>query len=82
MNTNSTVFQEYSDINSQVRALGQKYMGIRPQAHIGESFKDTSIQPDKGGHPLPVSNFLNAQCMLFQASELSDAGLTIFYRLL
>ena len=56
--------QEYSDINSQVRALGQKYMGIRPKAHIEELFKDTSIQPDKGGHPLPVSNFLNAQCMV------------------
>ncbi|KAI9773401.1 MAG: Vacuolar protease A [Geoglossum simile] len=52
---------EYSDINSQVRALGQKYMGIRPQAHIGELFKDAPIQPDKAGHPLPVSNFLNAQ---------------------
>jgi hypothetical protein len=67
------VFQEYSDINSQVRALGQKYMGIRPQAHIGELFKGASIQPDTDGHPLPVSNFLNAQCMLFGAPQLSGA---------
>ena len=70
MDTNAIVFQEYSDISSQVRALGQKYMGNRPNAHMGGSFKDASIQPDKGGHQLPVDNFLNAQCMLFEASGI------------
>jgi saccharopepsin len=40
--------------------LGQKYMGIRPQWNKEEMFKDTSIKPD-AGHPVPVSNFLNAQ---------------------
>ena len=44
-----------------MHALGQKYMGIRPQGHVDEMFKETSIKPEKGGHPVPVSNFLNAQ---------------------
>jgi saccharopepsin len=38
-------------------------MGIRPQVHNEEVFRDMSIHPDKGGHPVPVNNFLNAQCM-------------------
>ena len=49
------------DINSHVKALGQKYMGIRPQVHRDEMFRDTSLHADEG-HPVPVSNFLNAQC--------------------
>ena len=49
------------DINSHVKALGQKYMGVRPQAHRDEMFRDASIRPDDG-HAVPVSNFLNAQC--------------------
>ena len=52
------------DIDSQVKALGQKYMGIRPQGHKDEMFRDTSLHVD-GAHPVPVSNFLNAQCMAF-----------------
>lgn len=45
-----------------MQALGQKYMGVRPQGHIDEMFRDTSIKPEKGhGHPVAVSNFLNAQ---------------------
>jgi len=51
---------EKMDINSHVKALGQKYMGVRPQAHRDEMFRDTSIRPDDG-HAVPVSNFLNAQ---------------------
>ncbi|MCJ1386586.1 Vacuolar protease A [Xylographa soralifera] len=51
---------ETMDINSQVKALGQKYMGIRPQGHRDEMFRDTSLHVD-GAHPVPVSNFLNAQ---------------------
>jgi saccharopepsin len=50
-----------ADIDTHVRHLGQKYMGIRPQMHANEVFRDTSIHPDKDGHPVPVSNFLNAQ---------------------
>ncbi|KAL2354332.1 putative vacuolar protease A [Cryomyces antarcticus] len=51
---------EHTTINEQMKALGQKYMGIRPQGHADEMFKDTSIHLD-GGHPVPVNNFLNAQ---------------------
>jgi saccharopepsin len=54
------------DINSQLQALGQKYMGVRPTNHMDEMFKETSIHVDKDGHPVPVSNFLNAQCKLVQ----------------
>merc|ERR1712230_56717 len=36
-------------------------MGIRPQSHADEMFKETSIHEDKAGHSVPVSNFLNAQ---------------------
>ena len=41
--------------------LGQKYMGVRPQSRFDEMFRDTSIHPEKGGHHVGVSNFLNAQ---------------------
>jgi len=43
-----------------VRGLGQKYMGVRPRAHAEELFKQESLHAEKG-HPVPVSNFLNAQ---------------------
>jgi hypothetical protein len=38
-------------------------MGLRPKGsnHIDEMFRDTSLKTD-GNHPVPVSNFLNAQC--------------------
>jgi saccharopepsin len=35
-------------------------MGIRPQTHIEEMFQDNRYKGDKA-HPVPVSNFLNAQ---------------------
>lgn len=52
---------EKIDINTHVKALGQKYMGIRPQQHKEEMFRDTSIHAGGDNHPVPVSNFLNAQ---------------------
>ncbi|KAL8998464.1 MAG: hypothetical protein Q9169_002501 [Polycauliona sp. 2 TL-2023] len=52
---------EHGDIATHARALGQKYMGVRPQTHLDEMFRDTSIHQDKDSHPVPVSNFLNAQ---------------------
>jgi saccharopepsin len=45
-----------------MQALGQKYMGVRPQKHADEMFKETSMHAE-AGHPVAVSNFLNAQCM-------------------
>jgi len=52
---------EYANINTQMKHLGQKYMGIRPEQHKEEMFKDTSVHDLKDFHPVPVSNFLNAQ---------------------
>ncbi|KAK4982938.1 aspartic proteinase precursor [Elasticomyces elasticus] len=51
---------ENANIGDHLHALGQKYMGIRPQGHADEMFKETSIKPESG-HPVAVSNFLNAQ---------------------
>ena len=51
---------ENANIGDHMQALGQKYMGIRPQRHMEEMFKDASMRPTKG-HPVPVDNFLNAQ---------------------
>jgi saccharopepsin len=51
-----------ANIDTHVKHLGQKYMGIRPQSHIAEMFKDTAIHDQKDDHTVPVSNFLNAQC--------------------
>lgn len=50
-----------ANIDTHVKHLGQKYMGIRPQSHIDEMFKDTAVPDTKGDHSVPVSNFLNAQ---------------------
>jgi len=48
------------DIHTHMRALGQKYMGVRPERINEEMFKTEEVSVD-GGHPVPVSNFLNAQ---------------------
>ena len=53
--------QEAANIGDHMQALGQKYMGVRPQKHADEMFKETSFHPESG-HPVAVSNFLNAQC--------------------
>jgi len=50
-----------ANIDTHVKHLGQKYMGIKPQSHVDEMFKETSIHTGGGGHGVPVSNFLNAQ---------------------
>ncbi|KAI4165072.1 MAG: hypothetical protein LQ342_001349 [Letrouitia transgressa] len=52
---------EHADIATHARALGQKYMGVRPQNHIDEMFKETSVHLEDDGHLVPISNFLNAQ---------------------
>lgn len=51
-----------ANIDTHVKHLGQKYMGIRPQSHADEMFKETSIHEEGSDHTVPVSNFLNAQC--------------------
>ncbi|ODH53517.1 vacuolar protease A [Paracoccidioides brasiliensis] len=50
---------DHANIETQVKALGQKYMGVRPSQHFNEMFKDTSKA--SGGHSVLVDNFLNAQ---------------------
>ena len=57
---------EHADIATQANSLykkyaGQRTMGIRPDSHKEEMFKETSIHLNQD-HPVPVSNFLNAQC--------------------
>lgn len=55
--------QEKYSMQDHARALGQKYLGVKPQGnHLDEMFRDTTYRGD-GNHPVPVSNFLNAQCM-------------------
>lgn len=50
-------------VEAQVQQLGQKYMGS-PRAgvrdHRDAVFNTNVVRPE-GGHPVPVSNFLNAQ---------------------
>lgn len=36
-------------------------MGIRPDGHADFMFNGKTPQA-QGGHPVPVSNFMNAQC--------------------
>jgi len=49
-----------ANIGRHAKALGQKYMGIRPEGHREHMFKDTTFKGD-GEHAVPISNFLNAQ---------------------
>lgn len=60
---------EYGDIATHAKSLALKYAGQNvmhhyPKQRVEEIFKDTSIHDSKAGHPISVSNFLNAQCRL------------------
>jgi hypothetical protein len=48
----------------QVQALGQKYMGMSGSSHLDDVFRAHNHADANKGHPVPVSNFLNAQCKL------------------
>jgi len=50
---------QYANIQQQVASLGQKYMALKPESHVEQVFKAPYIAD--GAHPVPVSNFLNAQ---------------------
>jgi len=56
--------QESVPIDVQVQHLGQKYMGVRPQSHTDAVFNGMKVDA-KGNHPVPISNFMNAQCRDF-----------------
>ncbi|ETS75443.1 Vacuolar protease A [Pestalotiopsis fici W106-1] len=47
-------------IDLQMKGLGQKYMGGRPESHAQAMFSESSVHADKN-HPVPISNFMNAQ---------------------
>ncbi|KAK9777619.1 putative Peptidase A1 domain-containing protein [Seiridium cardinale] len=47
-------------IDLQMKGLGQKYMGARPDSHSQAMFSESSVHADKN-HPVPISNFMNAQ---------------------
>lgn len=51
----------HHDIATQVKHLGQKYMGVRPSKHEEELYKIQDVDADGSGHTIPVNNFLNAQ---------------------
>jgi len=49
-----------NDITTQMKHLGQKYLGIRPDKMEKEMFKTQDFDMT-GGHVVPINNFLNAQ---------------------
>ncbi|KAJ2981294.1 hypothetical protein NQ176_g2110 [Zarea fungicola] len=49
-----------SSFEAQAHALGQKYLGARPASRADILF-NTKVAESKDGHPVPVSNFANAQ---------------------
>lgn len=69
---------KHADITTHAKSLykkysGQRFMGIRPETHQDTMFRDTSVHMDQD-HPVPVSNFLNAQCS-FSSTTLSVRNL-------
>jgi len=50
---------ENSNMADHAKALGQKYMGVRPPK-VSDMFKHTSIDLEKD-HDVPIENFMNAQ---------------------
>lgn len=60
---------EHADIATHAKSLYNKYSGqtamsTPPLSHKDEMFRETSIPVSEEDHPVPVSNFLNAQCMI------------------
>ncbi|KAF2000542.1 aspartyl proteinase [Amniculicola lignicola CBS 123094] len=49
----------HASIQEQAQALGQKYMGVKTESHLEQVFK--APYTGDGAHPVPVTNFLNAQ---------------------
>ncbi|KAI0506490.1 aspartic peptidase domain-containing protein [Xylaria bambusicola] len=47
-------------IETQIKGLGQKYMGARPDSHAQAVFEGAGMHAE-ADHPLPISNFMNAQ---------------------
>ena len=67
--------QEFANIETQMAGLKQKYSqqhmnGFKPESHMQAAFKAPYIAD--GSHPVPVSNFLNAQCKSQKACALPN----------
>jgi len=52
---------EEANMPMQIQALGQKYMGASGSSHLDDVFRAHNHADANKGHPVPVSNFLNAQ---------------------
>ncbi|KAK3904662.1 vacuolar protease [Staphylotrichum tortipilum] len=48
-------------INTQLEHLGQKYLGVRPRNSHAQAVFNGMVPEVKGNHPVPISNFMNAQ---------------------
>ena len=74
---------ERADIAAHAKSLANKYsgqnpMGVLPGSYKEEMFKETSIPVYEDNHPVPVSNFLNAQCIQYRsASRYQNRMLTM-----
>jgi len=51
----------HHDVSTQMKHLGQKYLGIRPSQHEEQMFKTEDFETEGYGHSVPINNFLNAQ---------------------
>jgi saccharopepsin len=65
--------QESVPINTQLEQLGQKYMGLRPRQSHADAVFNGMVADVKGNHPVPISNFMNAQCMCTVLSRAGDS---------
>jgi hypothetical protein len=65
--------QESVPINTQLEQLGQKYMGLRPRQSHADAVFNGMVADVKGNHPVPISNFMNAQCMCTVFSRAGDS---------
>ena len=72
----------YANIDQQAKHISQKYMGIRPESHKEEMFKELSMHTSDEGHTVPVQNFLNAQCKYTCVSSMIVNQSSQLYRLL
>ncbi|KAI9818007.1 MAG: Vacuolar protease A [Phylliscum demangeonii] len=50
-----------ADFAAQAQGLGRKYMGLRRDGQARGVFHETSLKAGGDAHPVPISNFLNAQ---------------------
>ena len=61
-------------LNTQMQRIGQKYMGAGANrgAHAEAMFRNQGFRVE-GNHPVPVSNFMNAQCKFIAFPSHTEA---------